>query len=247
MHHNTKKLVGKRFGKLTVIKLAKERLSDNRITWTCKCDCGKEIDRTSVYLNDNRTATHSCGCVLGLKRRIKVEPGTIRGKLTVISDAPDKVTPNGDKHSMLRCICTCGKEIEIYNAGFRKNRYLSCGGSVCKRHISDKDMIINKKFQDYKYGAKKRKYDFKLTKKNFEVLLFNNCYYCGCEPINIYKPKDGHDYYYNGIDRVNNTAGYELNNVVTCCGKCNIMKNDNNKDEFINHLRKIVGNIDEKE
>lgn len=41
MHNNVKNKIGKRFGKLVVIKLANTRLSDNRIVWTCKCDCGK--------------------------------------------------------------------------------------------------------------------------------------------------------------------------------------------------------------
>ena len=248
MHYNTKDLTGKRFGKLTIIKLAEKRLSDNRITWTCKCDCGNNIDRTSTYLKDNRTATHSCGCALGLKRRIKVKFGTKKGKLVVISDAPDKVSPNGDKHSMLKCKCECGDETIIQNAGFRKNKYLSCGKAKCKRQISDEDMILNKVYKDYKASAKKRSYNFELSKKQVKELIFENCCYCGCEPANTYKnsKENNTEYKYNGIDRVNNKIGYEINNVASCCGTCNKMKMMLSQDKFIEHLRKIVENLDDK-
>ena len=248
MHHNTKDLTGKRFGKLIIVKLANERLSDNRITWICKCDCGKSIDRTSNYLKDNRTATHSCGCAVGLKRRVKVEPGTVKGKLTVISDAPDKVTPNGDRHSMLKCKCNCGNEVNIQNAGFRRNKYLSCGKPICKRQTSDEDMLTNKKYKDYKHGAKKRNYSFNLSKDKVKELILDNCHYCGCKPYNTYKnsKEDNTEYKYNGIDRVDNDIGYENYNVVSCCGRCNIMKMTLHKDEFIEHLRKIVENLDDK-
>lgn len=247
MHHNTKDLTGKKFGKLTVVKLAPERLSDNRITWTCKCDCGNSIDRTSHYLNDNRIATHSCGCAQGLKRRIKVKPGTIKGKLTVVSDAPDIVTPNGDRHSALKCKCNCGKEAVVHSAAFRRNKHMSCGNAVCKRQISDEDMLTNKKYKDYKHGAKKRNYSFNLTKDEVKKLILDNCHYCGCEPANIYKnsKEDNTEYKYNGIDRVDNDLGYDVDNVVSCCGKCNVMKMTLNKDEFVNHLKKIVSNLDE--
>lgn len=248
MHYNTKDLTGKTFGKLTVIKLAKERLSDNRITWICQCKCGKEIDRTSAYLKDNRIATHSCGCALGLKRRIKVKPGTKKGKLVVISDALDKVSPNGDKHSALKCECDCGKVVEVSNKGFRDGRYKSCGKAKCKRTISDEDMLTNKKYKDYKYGAKKRNYTFNLSKKEVKKLILDDCDYCGCKPANIYKnsKEDNTEYKYNGIDRVDNEVGYEINNVVSCCGTCNIMKMTLHKVKFIKHLRKIVENINDK-
>ena len=37
---NTTDLIGKRFGKLTVIEFYEKR--NNRYYWKCKCDCGKE-------------------------------------------------------------------------------------------------------------------------------------------------------------------------------------------------------------
>ena len=38
---------------------------------------------------------------------------------------------------------------------------------------------------------------------------------------------------YNGIDRIDNSKGYEKYNSVSCCEKCNRMKNILGKAEFI--------------
>lgn len=52
-------IIGKRFGRLTVVK--KTRLKDNRIGWLCRCDCGnKKTIRTNHLLNGE---TKSCGCL----------------------------------------------------------------------------------------------------------------------------------------------------------------------------------------
>ena len=58
---NKKDISGKRFGKLTAI-----RLSDSgpryRTKWICKCDCGNE--KTILYGNISRGHTTSCGCIV---------------------------------------------------------------------------------------------------------------------------------------------------------------------------------------
>ena len=48
---------------------------------------------------------------------------------------------------------------------------------------------------------------------------------------------------YNGIDRKDNAIGYEYDNCVTCCGRCNIMKNKWSHDEFISHIKNIINNL----
>ena len=54
-------LVGKRFGKLLVMRFDHVDSSSNSC-WECKCDCGK----TSVVNTQNlKNATRSCGCLIG--------------------------------------------------------------------------------------------------------------------------------------------------------------------------------------
>lgn len=53
-----KDLVGKRFGRLVVIKQAPHR--NGRAYWHCKCDCGNEVDVCGSSLTTGNTK--SCGC-----------------------------------------------------------------------------------------------------------------------------------------------------------------------------------------
>jgi hypothetical protein len=52
-------LIGKRFGRLVVIKRSGTKY--RQPLWSCKCDCGKEIKTTSCLLI--RGKTKSCGCL----------------------------------------------------------------------------------------------------------------------------------------------------------------------------------------
>ena len=53
-------LVGKRFGKLTVLSPA-ELNSDKHLLWRCQCDCGNIINVRSQSLRNGDT--RSCGCL----------------------------------------------------------------------------------------------------------------------------------------------------------------------------------------
>jgi len=93
---------------------------------------------------------------------------------------------------------------------------------------------------DYKKGAYIRKLQYSLPDGYAEALLRGNCYYCGASPG---KERTIHDCYggikYNGIDRIDNSEGYILGNVVSSCYKCNVMKHTSSKDDFIKHIRNI--------
>lgn len=55
--------VGKKFGRLTVLSLAKPHLEPNgakQVVYNCICDCGKHIKTQARYLR--RGSTTSCGC-----------------------------------------------------------------------------------------------------------------------------------------------------------------------------------------
>lgn len=60
---NTKELIGKRFGRLTVLKYAGDEHigKDNNSRWICRCDCGKQVIVGSWKLKSGHT--QSCGCL----------------------------------------------------------------------------------------------------------------------------------------------------------------------------------------
>ena len=61
-------LIGKRFGKLTVIKRVK-RIDSKHVYWLCKCDCGKETMVRSQHLREGKI--NSCGCLVGEKHSMR--------------------------------------------------------------------------------------------------------------------------------------------------------------------------------
>ena len=98
---------------------------------------------------------------------------------------------------------------------------------------SKEHIILHKRFCVYKAGAKARKYTFLLTKTDFSELYYRPCHYCGGYSEGKGKP-------HCGIDRVDNTKGYELSNCVPCCSICNKWKSAWSHTFFVSHAAKIT-------
>lgn len=104
---------------------------------------------------------------------------------------------------------------------------------------------FNGLFRNYLESAKIRGYEFIISKEEFKNLTKMDCHYCGSSPSNTRKhgrldSKYPSIYIYNGIDRVNNSIGYRIDNCVPCCTLCNKMKKANNADMFIKHAIRIA-------
>lgn len=125
----------------------------------------------------------------------------------------------------------CGKQVESIYAKF----CIDC--KVLKRRATakaNKDKYQYHKqpkvrYATYKRGALRRGYVFELTLEEFNNLWNAPCSYCA-EPINGI-----------GIDRINNSIGYTLNNTCACCTDCNMMKGKMSKEQFINKCQQISG------
>ena len=85
---------------------------------------------------------------------------------------------------------------------------------------------INGVYSVYRYNAKKRKLEFSVTLEEFSLYYGKPCFYCGILA--------------KGIDRIDNTVGYIVGNLVACCGKHNMMKGTLNQQQFINECELIV-------
>lgn len=83
-------------------------------------------------------------------------------------------------------------------------------------------------FHIYKSSAKTRKIIFELSFEEFKYFWRKECYYCGSQIKTI------------GLDRVDNKAGYILDNIVPCCIRCNKMKMALNVEDFIGQCKKIA-------
>jgi hypothetical protein len=101
-------------------------------------------------------------------------------------------------------------------------------------------------YTQYSSAAKKRGHSFSLTKDEFYDIIEKSCHYCGGAPSNVMKTKNANgEYVYNGVDRFDSSRGYETGNVFPCCKNCNYMKRDLSYDEFIAHIRLILGRLEE--
>lgn len=81
------------------------------------------------------------------------------------------------------------------------------------------------------WRARNKGMSFELTKADYLALTSSACHYC-CRAS-----CDGHT---NGIDRKDNARGYEVDNVVPCCGECNRMKSTLGDTDFIQQCMKIA-------
>lgn len=90
---------------------------------------------------------------------------------------------------------------------------------------------ISGKYSVYKLSAKVRKIQFALTLEQFKQFWQQPCSYCGSDLTTI------------GLDRVDNSIGYTLTNVVPCCITCNRMKMTLPVEQFVTHIRKLFNHL----
>jgi len=134
--------------------------------------------------------------------------------------------------------CDCGKEKELKsNKVFQNNATTKSCGCLSNKNINI-NPAISLKIRSYKSGAKKRNLIYDLTFDCFLKLTSGNCFYCGIKPNKISKA-GFHEYIYNGIDRVNNSIGYTIENTVSCCSLCNKAKRDLDYDIFKTWIERV--------
>lgn len=87
-----------------------------------------------------------------------------------------------------------------------------------KRRISGKAYYNTPRgrFTFSKNIAKHRNHQWTLQLEEYILLISKKCEYCDSKlnPMGV------------GLDRIDSNLGYVSNNVVPCCGNCNVMKND---------------------
>lgn len=169
------RLVGQRFGHLTVIKDSGERLHRS-IIWECKCDCGNIHYVTSNNLNGGRTKT--CG-QSNCKYHTFYEDltGQKFGKLTPLYPT----TMKDGTHMYWMCKCDCGNPNlkEVSSSSLKKGGVQSCGcitKSIGETNIAKILTENNIPFQeqvsfpDLK-NKKPLRYDFGIYDKNANSLI----------------------------------------------------------------------------
>lgn len=154
---------------------------------------------------------------------------------------------NGIRH--WRCRCDCGKEITSTAYDLKTGRVKSCGcyrksiaASVgMKKRHGPGDAMFNNLFGEYGRRAKERSLQWNLSKEHARFLFSQPCYYCGCQPSQVRKPKPPlwGAFEFNGIDRLDNSKGYTADNSVPCCKFCNYAKRERSVAEFLSWIKQV--------
>ena len=137
--------------------------------------------------------------------------------------------------------CDCGNYCSYKDINFRRKIVSSCNKN-CKLKRKFENDAFERLYRTYKNKAKYRNLSFTLTKEEFKNITINNCFYCNVSPSNICKERLT-SYKYSGIDRIDNTKGYHLNNCKPCCKQCNIAKNNMNIKDFKQWILRLLNNI----
>lgn len=182
--HALKDMTGQRFGRLTVLHLAKDYPKREGAYWICKCDCGNQVRVKGYFLRSGKTRS-----------------------------------------------CTCYQK-EVAGA-LNRGKFGECARNQC--------------FNNYRHLARMREIAFELTKEEFFKLTQGCCYYCGAAPSQVVKvPSRNGSFIYNGIDRLDSSKSYTVDNCVPACGVHNLMKLEMSVDEFIASCRAVVNYYDAK-
>lgn len=173
-----------------------------------------------------------------LGRRCKNWTGTKVGKLTPIEPVYEV-----SRGIAWLCQCDCGVSIirssQILAQALRKGNVSSCGcdykGRANPKTLPEGEASFNQLYSRYKLRANKKGLVFELTKKQFRELTSLPCVYDGSLPSQVsgrYDNRLNGTYTYNGIDRVDSSKGYTVDNCVPCCKTCNTAKGTMSLEEF---------------
>lgn len=206
-------LTGHKFHNWTVLEEADSL--NNKKRWLCQCVCGRKKVLYQYVISHGRS--RSCGCKRGYDLT-----GKQFGNLKVLMRAI-----RGDQVRGWVCECSCGKLTLVRTQSLVEGYTQSCGCAGMKKPQKNPE---TKLFQYYKRTAKKNGENFKLTKTEFLDIVGEPCYFCGVEPT-------------AGVNALDPSLGYVVDNVVSCCGDCRVAKNSKTLKDFTGWLQRIYKHL----
>lgn len=175
--------------------------------------------------NDNGATCHNC------YKKQNTEACLICGKSKAVA------ARNGEG----KAICdNCNKELNKANCcvchGLKQVRARSANNEpmclACHRMVDLKQF-----FSSYRRGAGRRGHAFELTLEEFERLVRQPCWYCG---------RYNRGGLFSGVDRIDSSLGYALENTLPCCGECNMMKGSMSQQGFKAKIIHMAAHLESK-
>ena len=175
-------------------------------------------------------------CYKTLCKHLKVAGVGIRGRLSdavVAAVLQDYTSGKYSTDELGQKYGVCGHTVRTH----LKRRGLAPGQGHTRKHgLSDQEWCRRHVFRTYRRHADERGFDFHLSPRQVEDMIFQPCHYCGRSGVStktVVLPKSMRSVKYNGIDRQNNKLGYTPENTVPCCSDCNWAKADRSVEDFL--------------
>lgn len=140
--------------------------------------------------------------------------------------------------------CKCGNNIFISDKDFKNPLRTKCKKCTANQNVfsnldsSDIEKLDNLFQNNIVKRSMKLKLPCTISLLDYIELITKECYYCG-EKSSQRTMINGKLFLHNGLDRVDSTKGYEIKNIVPCCGACNMLKGSLKAEEFIALIEKI--------
>ncbi len=168
---------------------------------------------------------------------------------------------------MWECLCECGARKCYTGTNLRSGNTTSCGcarkerlvnynhGRAADPWLADMTLYIRKlgyrknRREPLQRGSNQfRKTEgrshsehpslhWALTLEDYVRLVTAVCFYCGRAPNQRPQGVRAKNLRRNGIDRVDNSRGYEVSNCVPCCVSCNREKRAQSQEVFLENTR----------
>lgn len=187
--------------------------------------------------------------------RFKDRTGDKHGRLTVISHSGKD---HRNKHLWL-CLCECGNEKVVVGDNLSSGKSNSCGclkteflarrGNQYGLYEDREVALLKVQYSHLKRRNKLKGFSDVISLDEFCTISKSPCKYCGLEyskeiedRVNESKKQkrlSDHVLKCNGIDRVDSSKGYTVENSVACCKYCNTAKNTMTESEFYAWIKRV--------
>lgn len=187
--------------------------------------------------------------IYNYKHPVKI--GDVFGNLVVIEIRSKRVENKDGTRAewQHKCLCICGNYCYLPFSRLVNGNTRTCGCRIGTGYLGKGVGLINNLIGNYKYAAKTRNIEWKLTDDEARALFNCACYYCGVtasrtiKRVETQKNINKEEINFNGIDRLVNEQGYTPENSVPCCILCNRIKMDGTVEEFLDKVKQIYNHL----
>lgn len=235
-------LIGKRFGRLTVIEETDERKWGN-VVWLLECECGNKKKAVAQSFTSGNTV--SCGCSRTKTWQEKAEKniGKVYGRLTVVKPLKKR---EGKYKMQYLCKCDCGNETVKRLDLLKSGHTVSCG-CYHKEIVSKENSHFYKEFLTEADRERNRYTLFgdKIYNWRKEVYERDNyaCKVCGVGGAK--KSNNLNAHHLNGWNWFE-PGRFDVKNGVTLCRGCHsdfhsvYGYGDNTKEQFEEYIKALA-------